>query len=200
MLNWLKDFWLDHFYFGVLVDYQIESLIRRGKLKVSNFDPSLINPTSLDIRLSRHFSKVEHLSTRGPVDPLDKHTYSATTFEADEVIIKANGALLGSTLEIIELPDNLSYRLIGKSSLARLHFDNSSFGAWAEADFGGSLVMEFVNHAKFPIKLTAGMKIGQLVFYKHPRVRTPYSKKKDSKYHKQASASASLYWKNKNEQ
>lgn len=193
LLAKLQEIYLDHFYTGVMVDWMIASYIRRGKIKVTDFDPSLINPASLDIRLSRFYSVMD---STGEVDPLDKSTYSYKRSELDHYVMESNEAILASTHEVVGLPNNVSARLIGKSSLARVHADNSSFGCWIDCGFCGTIVLEFVNHSKFPIKLTSGMKVGQLVIFKHGKASIPYNKKADSKYMNQQFAEGSMYWKN----
>lgn len=39
----------------ILVDWQIEDRIRHGFIKVEPYEPGLIQPNSLDIRLGSHF-------------------------------------------------------------------------------------------------------------------------------------------------
>lgn len=193
--NWADRLWCRlTFPKTVLTDRQIKRLIKNGTIFIDKYDPALVNPASLDVRLSKHFSKLK--CTAYTIDPLDKESYSYESFEAPAVFLPPQGSIIASTEEVIGLPDWISYRLIGKSSLARLFIDNSSFGAWAEADFKGSLVLEIVNNSPYDIKLTAGMPIGQLVFQAHSRCETPYSKKKNSKYMNQRPATGSMYWKN----
>ena len=39
----------------ILVDWQILDRISRGYIKIDPFDPALVQPNSLDIRLGNHF-------------------------------------------------------------------------------------------------------------------------------------------------
>ena len=179
---------------SVLVDWEIEDLITNGELIIDPVDLSLINPASLDIRLSRYFSKL--VCNNGLIDLLDKSSYQYEPVESDKIVIKSGESLLASTIEVISLPSNISSRLIGKSSGARVFLDNSSFGAWIDPGFSATIVLELVNHSQYDIMLYEGMRIGQLVFYKHSESETPYNKRKSSKYMNQKPAQGSLYWKN----
>jgi dCTP deaminase len=42
---------------SLLVDHEIRDLIKKGELKVEPFDNSLINPSGLDFRCGRHYTK-----------------------------------------------------------------------------------------------------------------------------------------------
>ena len=164
----------------ILCDFQIKAEIERGTLKISPFDESLINPSSLDVRLGQSFYRPEPTYVNiDPTDPLSfrSHKVADTTY-----VLKPGEFVISSLLEHITLPSDISSSLRGKSSLARLGLDNSSFGAWIDPGFSGSLVIELANHSKFPLVLTKGMKIGQLIFYKHVKAAQDYSQRESSKY------------------
>ena len=101
--------------------------------------------------------------------------------------------VLGSTLENIELPDDLVARVEGKSSLGRLGLLIHSTAGYVDPGFKGHLTLELSNVANLPITLYYGMKIGQLSYV---RLTTPAefpygSPELGSKYQGQVDATAS---------
>lgn len=178
-----------------LSDKIIKEYINKKELIITPYDEALVNPASLDIRLSNTFG---HLIVKGEhLDPFDKESYYTDNFEVqDSYILGPGDCLIASTLEHITMPDNISALHVGKSSMARLFLDNSSFGGWIDPGFRGYITLEIVNHFNKPIRLTPGGKIGQLVFFKTTDVDTPYHKKPTSKYIDQKAGQGSLYHEN----
>lgn len=170
----------------ILNDDQINVYITEGLITVDPFDPSLINPSSLDLRLGNVFTKVKPslLSTAMPgvIDPTNKHSIGSETYKNDKYVLMPGEFILSCLLENITLPDYVSAEIRGKSSLGRLGLDNSSVAGWIDAGWSGVLTIELVNHGHHPILLTKGMKIGQMVFHTHAPALYPYNKKATSKY------------------
>jgi dCTP deaminase len=107
---------------------------------------------------------------------------------------------LGTTVEHIELPDDIVGRLEGKSSLGRLGLLIHSTAGYVDPGWQGRLTLELSNVANLPIVLTPGMKIGQISFsrmttpvdrpYGHPELGSKYQGQFDatpSKMHLNAS-------------
>lgn len=157
----------------VLVDWQIREAIEKGWIKVDPFSEGLINPASLDVRLGGNFAKIE--CTKICVNPMDKSTFKVVEYaNEDWFMLQPGEAITASLLEDITLSDSLCAKLYGKSSLARLGLDNSSIGAWVDNGWSGVLTIELFNQAAYPILLTRGMKIGQLVFFETEVCNKPY--------------------------
>ena len=74
--------------------------------------------------------------------------------------------VLASTYEVITLPDDIAGRLEGKSSLGRLGLLTHSTAGFIDPGFSGHITLELSNVANLPVKLFAGMKIGQLCLIK----------------------------------
>lgn len=193
----------------ILCDWQIEEEIAKGGLKVSPLDRSLINPMSLDFRLGRHYSRVvatertRFVTRKGVIevpgfydsgvqviDPTDKSTFEDESFEASEYYLAPQETINVGMLESIEIAPYLSFKLMGKSSLARLAIDNSSPGGWAESEWKGVITCEITNHSKFIVKLTEGMRIGQILLFSHELPNKTY--KDSGRYRDQAPGSGSL--------
>jgi len=180
----------------ILVDWQIEDHIKRGFITVEPFDRTLIQPNSLDIRLGNHF--VWYRSGDAVIDPYETDSISAGVDEerSEYVDVPPGRFLLAETLECLGLPDDIVATIEGKSSIARLGIALHQTGGWIDAGFRGTITLEISNANQRPVRLYAGMPIGQLVFYTTEKALNPYFMKKDAKYVNQRDATLSRYHKN----
>jgi dCTP deaminase len=181
----------------ILVDWQILDRITRGSINIDPYDPRLVQPNSLDIRLGNHF--VWYTGSSEVIDPYNKDSVSSGIEEvhADSFILNPGQFVLAETLECIGLPDNVVATIEGKSSIARLGITLHQTGGWIDAGFRGTITLEMANVNSRPVKVYAGMPIGQLVFYTTERAEKPYDKKGDAKYLDQRQATLSRYHANK---
>ncbi|OPX62913.1 MULTISPECIES: dCTP deaminase [unclassified Methanoregula] len=181
----------------ILVDWQLLDRIEREHIKIKPYDKSLVQPNSIDIRLGNHF--IWYKSSDKVIDPRDKKsiTTGVEETEADEFVIQPGAFVLARTLECIELPDNIVATIEGKSSIARLGVTLHQTGGWIDAGFRGTITLEMCNVNTRPVKVYAGMPIGQLVFYTTERAVNPYYSKADAKYMDQQQATLSRYHANK---
>ena len=106
--------------------------------------------------------------------------------------------MLGSTLEVCTLPDDLAGRLEGKSSLGRLGLLTHSTAGFIDPGFTGHITLELSNVANLPITLWPGMKIGQLCLLRLTSpAEHPYgSAKVGSKYQGQRGPTPSKSYQN----
>ena len=180
----------------ILVDWQIHDRITRGYIRVDPFDPRLVQPNSLDIRLGNHF--VWYEPGQEVIDPFQEETVTANVSEvtADSITLEPGSFMLAETFEVIGLPDNIVASIEGKSSIARLGIELHQTGGWIDAGFSGSITLEMCNVNQRPVRIYAGMPIGQLVFYTTERASHPYNEKGDAKYMNQRQATLSRYHKN----
>jgi dCTP deaminase len=181
----------------ILVDWQITDRINRGYISVDPYDPELVQPNSLDIRLGDHFAWYE--TSDEVIDPYDKDSVISKTHEitADSIVLQPGQFILAETMEVIELPDNIVASIEGKSSIARLGIELHQTGGWIDAGFRGSITLEMCNVNQRPVRIHAGMAIGQLVFYTTERAACPYNAKHDAKYMNQRQATLSRYYENR---
>ncbi len=177
----------------ILVDWQLRDRIARGHIKIDPFDPALIQPNSIDIRLGNHF--VWYRPGDGVIDPYDRASVASGVEEtrADSFVLHPGRFILAETLECIGLPDNIVATIEGKSSIARLGVTLHQTGGWIDAGFRGTITLEMANVNARPVKVYAGMPIGQLVFYTTERAENPYDRKGDAKYLGQHAATLSRY-------
>ena len=106
----------------ILSDRDLRAEMEAGRLVVEPFDPSAMQPSSIDLRVGNQFrvfanNRYPYIDVRKPLDQL---TELVEASEAEPFILHPGEFVLGSTLETVTLPDDLVARLEGKSSLGRL--------------------------------------------------------------------------------
>jgi dCTP deaminase len=152
----------------LLSDGDIRKEIASGRIALEPWDPEMVQPSSVDVRIDRYFRVFEN--HRYPhIDPAEEQPDLTRLVETpgDEPFILHPGEfVLASTYEVVTLPDDVSARLEGKSSIGRLGLLTHSTAGFIDAGFSGHVTLELSNVATLPIKLWPGMKIGQLCFFR----------------------------------
>ncbi len=152
----------------LLSDRDLRAALASGRMALSPFDEAMVQPSSIDVRLDRWFRVfANHRYTH--IDPAEQQDELTTLVEptGDEAFVLHPGEfVLGSTLEIVSLPDDLAGRLEGKSSLGRLGLLTHSTAGFIDPGFSGHITLELSNVANLPIMLWPGMKIGQLCLFR----------------------------------
>lgn len=152
----------------LLSDRDIKSQVQAGRLILDPWDAELVQPSSVDVRLDKYF-RVFNNSQYTHIDPAAQQDELTTLVEpgTDEPFVLHPGEfVLGSTLEVVTLPDDLAGRLEGKSSLGRLGLLTHSTAGFIDPGFSGHITLELSNVANLPITLWPGMKIGQLCLFR----------------------------------
>ncbi|CAB4941896.1 MAG: dCTP deaminase [Actinomycetes bacterium] len=184
----------------LLSDRDIRSEISSGRVQVEPFEPGMIQPSSVDVRLDRFFRVFEN-HKYSVIDPSIEQSELTREVEVadDEFFILHPGEfVLASTYEVITLPDDIAGRLEGKSSLGRLGLLTHSTAGFIDPGFSGHITLELSNVANLPVKLFPGMKIGQLCLIKlsspaeHPYGSAQYG----SRYQGQRGPTPSRSWLN----
>ena len=184
----------------VLSDQTIRRLLGEGRIGIDPYDEALVQPSSVDVRVDRWFRVFRN--SRYPYIDVKKEQEELTELvEIDDetaFILHPGEFVLGSTLERIQLPDDLVARLEGKSSLGRLGLLIHSTAGFIDPGWDGHVTLELSNVANLPITIYFGMKIGQISFVQMTEpAETPYgSGALGSKYQGQQGPTPSRYWKN----
>ena len=152
----------------LLSDRDILNEIDAGRIGMEPFDPAMVQPASIDVRLDRYFRVFEnhrypHIDPAQAQDDLTREVQA----EGDEPFILHPGEfVLGSTYEEVSLPEDHAARVEGKSSLGRLGLLTHATAGFVDPGFSGHVTLELANVATLPIKLYPGMKIGQFCFFR----------------------------------
>ncbi|MFZ9876408.1 MAG: dCTP deaminase [Candidatus Nanopelagicales bacterium] len=152
----------------LLSDKDIKLEIEKARVVLEPYDANMIQPSSVDVRLDRIFRTFEN-HKYAHIDPSENQpelTREVTTVGAEPFILHPGEFVLGSTYEVITLPDDIAGRLEGKSSLGRLGLLTHSTAGFIDPGFSGHVTLELSNVATLPIKLWPGMKIGQLCLFR----------------------------------
>ncbi|HLU96553.1 MAG TPA: dCTP deaminase [Thermobifida alba] len=182
----------------ILSDRDIHTALKNGRLGLEPFEPELVQPSSVDVRLDRRFRVFNH-QNHTHIDPAkrqDDLTSPVTVPDGESFVLHPGEFVLASTLEAVTLPDDLAARLEGKSSLGRLGLLTHSTAGFIDPGFSGHVTLELSNVANLPITLWPGMKIGQLcVFRLSSPAERPYGAgATGSRYQGQVGPTPSRSW------
>lgn len=152
----------------LLSDRDIKTEIDAGRVSLDPWSAEMVQPSSVDVRLDKYFRLFDN--HKYPViDPAQDQPDLTRLVEvdpADGLVLHPGEFVLGSTLEIVTLPDDLAARVEGKSSLGRLGLLTHATAGFVDPGFSGHVTLELSNVAALPIMLWPGMKIGQLCFFR----------------------------------
>jgi dCTP deaminase len=152
----------------LLSDRDIRVQIESKRVGVEPFAESMIQPSSVDVRLDKFFRVFENHKYE-VIDPALEQpelTREIIAEDGEAFILHPGEFVLASTYEVITLPDDIAGRLEGKSSLGRLGLLTHSTAGFIDPGFSGHITLELSNVANLPVKLYPGMKIGQLCLIK----------------------------------
>jgi dCTP deaminase len=172
----------------VLSDRDLKIFLNCGKIKIT---PAIdletqLGSCSIDLRLGNTFLVFES-GVHGVIDPRKNAAKEFTK----EIIVKKDNAfimqpgdfVLATTIENVEVPDDLTGRLEGRSSIGRLGIVIHSTAANIECGFKGHITLELANMGKLPVALYPEMRICSISFEQlSSPADVPYRKKKSAKY------------------
>lgn len=144
----------------ILSDLTLRQMIQSGALKIDPIKEQSIQPASIDCHLGRHFLTIKDKEMN--VITLDSDIMY-DEIENDSIIIPSHSFILATTEEYLELPDNLTAFVEGRSSIGRIGLFIQNAG-WVDPGFKGRITLELYNASSVPIRLQAGRRICQLVF------------------------------------
>jgi dCTP deaminase len=184
----------------LLSDRDIRAEIQAGRIGLEPYDSEMVQPASVDIRLDRFFRTFENHRYQF-IDPRQDQpdmTRSVEVRPDESFVLHPGEFVLGSTFEVVTLPDDIAARVEGKSSLGRLGLLTHATAGFIDPGFSGHVTLELSNVANLPVTLWPGMKIGQLCFIKmsssseHPYGSSVYG----SRYQNQRGPTASRSFQN----
>ncbi len=177
---------------GVLSDSSIHRLVGEGRVKIDPWDPAMVQPASVDLKLGPSF-RVFHnhrIQTIDLADPPKDLTEHVEVEAGGTFVIHPGEFVLGRTVEVVELPDDLVARIEGKSSLGRLGLICHATAGFVDPGFNGTLTLEITNFNSVPIVLRPGLPIAQLSLmtldapaerpYGHPELGSHYQGQREA--------------------
>lgn len=156
----------------VLSDRTIREEIAKGRIVIDPLGEGCIQPASVDVHLDKRVLVFRN-SRRPYIDIREEMTDLTEMIEIEDdspFMLHPGEFVLASTLEHIELPEDLVARLEGKSSLGRIGLLIHSTAGYVDPGWKGHLTLELSNVSNLPVTLYYRMKIGQLSYL---RLSTP---------------------------
>jgi dCTP deaminase len=158
----------------ILSDDTLRKMMAEGSIVVEPIEPYQIQPASIDLRLGRHFLKIDE-NTLESLNLDSELPY--VKIEKDEIVIPPHSFLLATTVERVRIPANVTAFVEGRSSIGRMGLFIQNAG-WVDPGFEGNITLELFNANRLPLKLASGRRICQIVFaFMDKATRTPYAGK-----------------------
>lgn len=182
----------------ILSDRDIKKALKEKRIKIVPA-PDLktqLGSCMLDLQLSNVFRVFNHSKTPY-LDPQNPKTLRDATAEVkmgknEPFILHPGEFILAMTKEYVEMPDDLTGRLEGRSSIGRMGVVVHSTAANIECGFRGNITLELANMGRIPVMLYPGMRICSLSFEQlSSAAQVPYYRKKSAKYVGQKAPEAS---------
>ncbi len=176
----------------ILSDKKILEYLEDGQIVIEPFDRSCLGTNSYDVHLSRHLAVYAD-------DILDARKHN----KIEELIIPEEGLVLqpgkiylGVTQEYTETHTSVPF-LEGKSSIGRLGIDIHATAGKGDVGFCNTWTLEI--SCVQPVRVYAGMPIGQLIYFRvDGDIENFYNKKASAKYTERTLRPVeSMMWKNK---
>jgi dCTP deaminase len=173
----------------ILSDRDIMQSITAGELTIEHVEDfrAQLQPASFDVRLSAELMRFApsvgvEIDTRAG---LSVGAMKRSVVDPVEGFILDPGEfLLASTVERVSLPNNLVAAVNGRSSLGRLGVVVHATAGYIDPGFSGHVTLELFNMGPRPVRLYAGQRVAQLVFYLTiTPCERPYGPDRGSKYH-----------------
>jgi dCTP deaminase len=158
----------------ILSDDTLRLMIAEGTIVVEPIEPYQVQPASIDLRLGRHFLKIdENTLERLSLDSELPYVH----IEAQAIVIPPHSFLLATTVERVRIPANVTAFVEGRSSIGRMGLFIQNAG-WVDPGFEGNITLELFNANRLPLRLDSGRRICQIVFaFMDKATRTPYAGK-----------------------
>lgn len=175
----------------ILTDLQILEAVEKGDIVVEPWDADKLGTNSYDVHLSKHMAvyNSRELDAR-------KHN-EVTHFNIGEegYVLQPGTLYLGATVEYTETHNAVPF-LEGKSSIGRLGIDIHATAGKGDVGFCNTWTLEI--SCVQPVRIYAGMPIGQLIYFKiDGDIRNYYNKKSNAKYNERTIRPVeSMMWKN----
>jgi len=176
----------------ILSDTAIKQAIQRGTIVIEPYDENQLGTNSYDVHLGKYLAiyQAEVLDAR-------KHN-SIDVFEIppEGYVLHPQRLYLGVTEEYTESHEHVPF-LEGKSSVGRLGIDIHATAGKGDVGFCNTWTLEI--SVSQPVRIYAGMPIGQLIFFKvEGHIQNLYNKKQNAKYTSRTDKPVeSMMWKNK---
>lgn len=175
----------------ILTDTQILDELKRGTIAIKPFDRKYLGSNSYDVHLGQWLA----VYVNEILDCKKHNTVRTFRIPRCGLILVPSKLYLGVTKEYTETHRHVPF-LEGKSSIGRLGIDIHATAGKGDVGFCNTWTLEI--SVRQPVRIYAGMPIGQLIYFEvSGDVEIPYIKKRSAKYTKRTVKPVeSMMWKN----
>ena len=175
----------------ILSDTSILQAIETQDIVIEPYDRACLGTNSYDVHLSKHLAcYIDDIIDAKKHNQVDR-------FQIGEqgIVLHPGKTYLGSTVEYTETRLYVPF-LEGKSSVGRLGIDIHATAGKGDVGFCNHWTLEI--SVSQPVRVYAGMPIGQLIYFMvEGKVEIDYSTKTSAKYNKRTPQPVeSMMWKN----
>jgi dCTP deaminase len=175
----------------ILSDTEILAGMRSGAIVIKPFTRACLGSNSYDVHLGDWLAMYRD-------EILDARRHNRVMcfrIPTEGMILVPSKLYLGVTKEYTETHRHVPF-LEGKSSIGRLGIDIHATAGKGDVGFCNTWTLEI--SVRQPVRIYAGMPIGQLIYFEvNGEVQVPYDKRKNAKYNKRTVKPVeSMMWKN----
>lgn len=175
----------------ILSDQAIRQELARGSIVLEPFRESALGSNSYDV----HLGKTLAVYQDEVLDAKKPNSISYVEIPKEGYVLLPSKFYLGVTEEYTETHRHVPF-LEGKSSIGRLGIDIHATAGKGDVGFKNYWTLEI--SVKLPVRVYAGMPIGQIIYFETVgEILTPYDKKYSAKYNdKSPLPKESQMWRN----
>lgn len=175
----------------ILTHKEILNQIDKGTIKIEPFDLACLGTNSYDIHLGKHLSKYKDEN----LDCKKHNKIHSWEIKEHGFLLQPNTLYLGATLEYTETLAHIPF-IEGKSSIGRLGINIHATAGKGDIGFKNHWTLEI--SVLQPVRVYAGMPIGQLIYFEPSgEVSNLYNDKPNAKYTQRSDKpQESMMWKN----
>ena len=160
----------------ILTDKQILQAMNDGSIVIEPFRAECLGTNSYDV----HLGKILAIYKDKVLDARKHNDVEYLEIPKEGMVLQPDSLYLGVTEEYTETHKHVPF-LEGKSSVGRLGIDIHATAGKGDVGFCNSWTLEI--SVRQPVRIYAGMPIGQLIYFEiSGDVAIPYGKKPDAKY------------------
>ena len=176
----------------ILTDLRIMQEINKGTILIEPFDRNKLGTNSYDVSLSKYLMVYD----TDTIDARKDNPTKELIIPEEGFLLKPGTLYLGVTEEYTETHAHVPF-LEGKSSIGRLGIDIHATAGKGDVGFCNTWTLEI--SCVMPVKVYAGMPIGQLIYFGiDGEIQNYYHSKDNAKYNSRGiKPVASMMWKNK---
>ncbi len=176
----------------ILTDTQILDAMKKGEIVIDPFDRDFLGTNSYDVHLGAQLATYEYHT----LDARKHNKIEHFSIPKEGFVIHPGTLYLGVTQEYTETHRSVPF-LEGKSSVGRLGIDIHATAGKGDVGFCNTWTLEI--SCTQPVRIYAGMPIGQLIYFSiEGNIERYYHAKRDAKYNERTVRPVeSMMWKNK---